>query len=574
MHHPKQGSKNMLTGSSSKSITFTIALLALEIAASGVSLAATADNILADFSFDDGNLASGPDSFMVFEYAKGSVLLNNEFVFSGSHSVEIRDVAGDGDFPELQGYFPVQRNGILHFHFSMLLTGLDDDFHLALAGPRNFEFEKDGIAFWMALREGEIWQYSQGRPKTLFQPQTFTWYHVDVSYDIEAGIYDLVMREEHNPDPIIELFDQPNVISVKNSAINKFSFAGDIQTNLSNAVYYIDDILVTTSEEIFDQKLIAPGRRRLFMDHWLEIRRNSQGELTCLPLVAQEDILNPDNAGTQVIQGASLVLLGRIVAGEQVGPAELEDAPLSVQPVLQAMTLWKQGCQQLENKSFEQSLASFSAALALAPESRLFAMAEILALAGTGDWEAVDLKLLQNYGKWTGNDRFDVMVAMLGFARRDLNVFYDWWETSMEQAPADLYVAQKRQFLQVSLRQTLVGEVNSGSLPDWYEAIQPYLIAEQYYDMLLFSGSPLAARQFALEMVDHLRANTLPELLWQEKVADAAFMLGAYDEAEKIYREIVDVAPILGKLSDVYFMLGNVELERAYREIIYGSLTE
>ena len=49
-----------------------------------------------------------------------------------------------------------------------------------------------------------------------------------------------------------------------------------------------------------------------------------------------------------------------------------------------------------------------------------------------------------------------------------------------------------------------------------------------------------------------------------------------YDDALALYeasREIRrDERSILLKLSDVHFKLGNVELERVYRERIYGSL--
>jgi hypothetical protein len=38
-----------------------------------------------------------------------------------SRSVRITAVAGS-DFPELQGRFAVQRNGILHFHFALLVA--------------------------------------------------------------------------------------------------------------------------------------------------------------------------------------------------------------------------------------------------------------------------------------------------------------------------------------------------------------------------------------------------------------------------------------------------------------------
>ena len=67
---------------------------------------AAAPPFLVRYSFDDGAVATGPDTFTVFRNAKGSVQLSTAFHVSGYRSLEIRDVAGDGDFPELQGFFP------------------------------------------------------------------------------------------------------------------------------------------------------------------------------------------------------------------------------------------------------------------------------------------------------------------------------------------------------------------------------------------------------------------------------------------------------------------------------------
>ncbi|HMZ80705.1 MAG TPA: hypothetical protein PLL06_13465, partial [Acidobacteriota bacterium] len=63
-------------------------------------------NVLVQYSFDDDNIATGPDTFMVFNNAKGRMVLSTEYQFSGFRSVELHDVVGDGEFPELQGYFP------------------------------------------------------------------------------------------------------------------------------------------------------------------------------------------------------------------------------------------------------------------------------------------------------------------------------------------------------------------------------------------------------------------------------------------------------------------------------------
>src|SRR5215510_3328914 len=90
-------------------------LLASQAAAQMNSL-----NTLVSYSFDEGDLATGPDTFSVFADSKGTVTLSLTSHLSGYRSVEIRDVAGDGDFPELQGYFRRRDKGKLFLHFALM----------------------------------------------------------------------------------------------------------------------------------------------------------------------------------------------------------------------------------------------------------------------------------------------------------------------------------------------------------------------------------------------------------------------------------------------------------------------
>src|SRR5687768_5543496 len=76
-------------------------------------------SVLAHYSFDDRLVDTGPVTFAVFRNARGNVQLSTDFQVSGHRSVEIRDVAGDGDFPELQGYLPERRDGWLVIHFAL-----------------------------------------------------------------------------------------------------------------------------------------------------------------------------------------------------------------------------------------------------------------------------------------------------------------------------------------------------------------------------------------------------------------------------------------------------------------------
>src|SRR5258708_3321867 len=81
---------------------------------------AQSPSIPAPFSFHASSRETGPDTFAIFQNAKGSVRLSWSDHFSGYRSIEIRDVSGDKDFPELQGYFPLRSHGTLFLHFALM----------------------------------------------------------------------------------------------------------------------------------------------------------------------------------------------------------------------------------------------------------------------------------------------------------------------------------------------------------------------------------------------------------------------------------------------------------------------
>jgi hypothetical protein len=224
--------------------------------------------ILVSYSFDDGKTDTGPDTFSVFRNARGargSVELSNAFRASGYQSVEIRDTAGDHDFPELQGYFPERRNGWLVIHFALLVTNPKEELNIALAGPGWFNLNQDGISFWLSTRDGDLFQTTDSIPKRLLRLRPFTWYGIDVDYDIVRGRYDLRIWEEGIEELLVSLKDVPNAGSHPGSAVSMFSFIGDL-ADRSNVTYYVDDVIVATDRKISLPPFVAPGRRRFLAD--------------------------------------------------------------------------------------------------------------------------------------------------------------------------------------------------------------------------------------------------------------------------------------------------------------------
>src|SRR5262249_56136723 len=101
------------------------------------------------------------------------VRLSRAWRWSGETSVEIRDVAGDGDFPELQGYFPRISDGTIYAHFALLTPTPKETFNVALAGPRGFRLGRDGIAFSLPAPAAFLWQVSDGIPRPVVELQPF-----------------------------------------------------------------------------------------------------------------------------------------------------------------------------------------------------------------------------------------------------------------------------------------------------------------------------------------------------------------------------------------------------------------
>jgi hypothetical protein len=222
--------------------------------------------VLVSYNFDDALADTGPDTFSVFRNARGNVQLSTEFQVSGHRSVEIRDVAGDKDFPELQGYLPERRDGWLVMHFALLVVDPKEELNVAFAGPGWFRLGKDGMAFWLTTRDGWLFHTTDSIPKRLLRLEPYTWYAVDVDYDVARGRYDLRITPEGADRPAVSLADQPNASSQAGSAVSLFSFTGSVLTDDSNVLYYVDDLWIGTSREAVLPPFVAPGRRKLFVD--------------------------------------------------------------------------------------------------------------------------------------------------------------------------------------------------------------------------------------------------------------------------------------------------------------------
>jgi hypothetical protein len=400
-------------------------------------LAATlaAPSVYVSYSFDD-EVATGPDTFAIYRYGKGNVRLSSAFHVSGYRSVEIRDVAGDGTMPELQGYFPVQRSGRLFFHFAFLTTSPAEELNVALAGPRWFQHEKDGISFWLLTRGGALMHVTRGAPQRLFTVDALVWYAVDVAYDLGAGTYDLTIHREGQDAPVAALRGQANANGQPGSAVDKFSFVGSPYHDRSNVLYYVDDVVISSERRRAQAPFVAPGRRKLFVDLFVEYRRWLQARPRCLPATTPEDLgLTPDE-----------------VAGARGEPSAMPD-----------VADWTAGCGALEAGDAAGALARFERAAAARPGAWIYRLSSALALTALKRHDEADERLAA-LGDARADVRYAVAMAWVGMARGDLERAEAWLREPAARRPEEP------------------------------------LAAERYYYVLLWQGQYEHARDYALRM--------------------------------------------------------------------------
>lgn len=543
---------------------------------SAASAQSGSSNVLVSYSFDDAQLATGPDTFAVFSKSRGTVRLNATSKLSGYRSVEIRDVAGDGDFPELQGYFAPRSKGKLFLHFAFMTATPYEEFNIALAGPEWFTLRKDGIGFWLKTREGHLCQISDSMPKKLFLLEPFVWYVLNVTYDIDHGTYDLLAHREGIEKPIVSLERQANGPNQPGSAVDKFSFIGDTGEDKSNVTYYVDDVLVGIDESIVHLPFVAPGRKKLFIDYWSEAQRNRHSQPAPIEAIGLADF-GIRQKEMDALKAAELwELLLQLISGRAVASDVPRQTSAELQQLLQGVALWSEGVKALKEKKAVDALKRFDEASALVPSAKIYAMNAVLSLVALQQWEVVDERLSRIYADWQDDVRFVPAMAAIGFARQRLDEAEQWLRGPAEQVPDELGQGLLRRLRSGAMTPDLLQELKLRFPDNWDDYIKDVFVAEQYFLVLLWKNQAAGAERFAQRMANRYEALGIPNSRWYERMGDAAFFLGnftmALEQYEKGLKGHEQNPGILVKLSDVYFRLGDLDNERLYREKIYGTM--
>jgi hypothetical protein len=528
---------------------------------------------LVSYSFDGEHIDTGPDTFRIFEYSRGTARLSPEFRYSGYYSVEIHDTAQDGDFPELQGYFPIQDSGTLYVHFAFMTPEPLESFNIALAGPERFRPGKDGIGFWLKNRDGYFYHVSDSIPRRLLPIVPFVWYRVDLSYRVAAGTYDLDIQEEYTDQPQVQLRDVPNAARSPGSRIDVFSFIGDLP-DTSNAVLYVDDIEIRSDVLPDPGKLVAPGRRKLFTDYWHDLQQAARTHPECLPMRTFRDLGIGDRELSQLIEAGELQRLEQALQSPQPTPAALEEPATT--PAIHAAAHWRRGCYLLEKRQPEKALQHFRQAEAAMLQARLYSISATLALAALGEFPKVDSRLATAHADWYGDERFAAAQAMVGLARDD-----HWSSEEILRAVASDLSGQTTPALDAlwdgELSASVLASLQAAYPDAWRACLRNRLITEQYYYLLLWRAAYAEALDFAARVAEHLEGQGRPAGAWYELQGNAAFLMDDYDRALEAYEAALDQSggnpySVYLKLSDVFFRTGDYENERYYRELVYGSL--
>src|ERR1700730_1312340 len=538
---------------------------------------AQSPSILAQYSFDDDSVETGPDTFAIFQNAKGSVRLSWSDHFSGYRSIEIRDVSGDKDFPELQGYFPLRSHGTIYLHFALMITNPEEELNIALAGPEGFAPRRNGIGFWLKTLDGYLCQYSDSMPKKLFLPQPFAWYVVDAAYDIDRGSYDLTIHQNGLTEPVIALRDQFNAAKQAGSAVDKFSFIGDSGNDQSNVVYYVDDVVVSVDEAVPAAQFAAPGRKKFFVDYWDEHQRALLSRPRPVPAMDLSDfgILPGD---IHSLKDAGLWdALQQTLAGQPVPVPR--GASAQHRRLFEGAALWVDGTAALNSEKAAIALERFESAYRLAPGGKIYELNAILSLAALNAWQRVDTRLLGIYADWVNDIRFPAALAMIGIARKNLAQAEEWLHVPAEVVPDVLGQRLLDRLRRNQIDASLLTDLRRRFPDNWQDYVDDKLLADQYFYVLLWQQQTGAAAQFAGRLVDRYRMLGIEPSSWIEKIGDAAFMQADFSEALRRYAEILGADQdhaeprILQKMSDVYFRLGDLDQERLYRERVYGRLS-
>jgi tetratricopeptide (TPR) repeat protein len=538
---------------------------------SPLTIASDSKQLIVGYDFDDELFDVGPDTYQIFKHTHGIVGLSSTYKFSGKRSLKIQDVAQDGGFPELQGYFETITEGKLYFHFAFMVVDINQNFNIALAGKSHFTEVKDGIGFWLDNDEGYLRHYIDHEPVNLFPLQPFVWYQLDLNYDITQGRYSLNIQNEYG-EVMVDLSDQMNAVNEPGSTVNMFSFIGDLEDQ-QNAAYYVDDVLLYTQQTLNQTDFVAPGRRKLFIDIWDEYHKKLYGKIQCLPGVQSMDFGIDTDVFTTLLQNGYSEILYKLLETSSVEPGSWQS-----NPYLSALYSYQKGCVNMNRENWQQAIKDFSKAKELVSNARIYPLSLALAYAGANDYRQSDAILSSIQSDWINEQRFFVAYAMIGIHREDLYRARYWLSDSAISASRHNALEILRGLQGGILDDNMITKLKSYDPENWPQYLEQAVITEQYYFSLLWDKNYSQALFFTKNILQKLEALDIKSSKWLERAGDAAFYSKDYHAAITYYKSALEDSNACYcnylKLADAYYVLGDALKEREYREKIYGRFEE
>jgi hypothetical protein len=359
-----------------------------------------------------------------------------------------------------------------------------------------------------------------------------------------------------------------------------FSFIGDLP-DAANAVIYVDDIEIR-SDRIEASELVAPGRRKLFVDYWRDLERKTRGKPECIATTGFRDFDISSYELSELSATGVLKQLEQVVNAPDrtITPGLIDDLPDVLK--LRAVARWRLGCHLLERGEAEQALGNFRQAETAVPGARMYHLSTTLALAALGKFAEVDKRTGNVYGLWYGDERFAAAQAMIGLARQD-----DWaseavLQETIDQLQNDLAVQPVAELWTEGPDSQLMNTLRKRYPDKWQLYLRSRLLLEQYYFLLMWRDAFFEAQQFAQQVAGTLEQESGSAGIWYEFIANAAFLAGDNQQALDYYELALSDSEhnrarshsVYLKLSDLFYLVGDRENERYYREQVYGSLED
>lgn len=528
------------------------------------------DQVFVNYSFEDESLSSSTHIFDVYEGGRGSVRQSHRFHYSGYRSLELIDIPGDKDFPELQGHFPVRDRGKLYLRFALLTPTPEQTLNIALAGPQGFSLKKDGIGFWLSTKDGWVMHTTDSIPTKLFQLRGLTWYLFKVIYDLESGTYDMQVSEEGQQAPFIKLTRQWNAAHQPGSKVDKFSFVGDVEEDKSSVIYYVDDILVGVDDSIAMLPSRVPEKKDIQIEGWYDLKEKMGYNPSC-PLVFEPEDLGVTRDVKSALVSAQLMPVLKTALVEKkliVVPAGLDEKTTSV---LGAINDWTQGCEALHKKEGAAAEAAFRKALAKSPSAKLFGLSLALSLATQLRWQDVDQSIGEIAKDWVSDPRFDIAMAEMGHLQQNLKVSAGLLVKFSPALLSDLNDVLVQKIWLSTLSGADLLELKKKYPLRWKELLAAPQIAEHYFYVLLWQNQARDAAVFSEKIYSQLFKAIGATGRWGILSGDALMFAKQWQQAIARYLQVlkepqqVNGQLVLARLASAYAKTNDLANEKLIR---------